>query len=396
MAREQRNESFKVWGLRDNPFASLPPANEEERQHVFTGRQAEVEKLINLVERPRGIFLVGLFGVGKSILALETLRLLNQKGSITAYAKYDREFGFTKSALKKLATACAKHDHEAVYRTLMRGGDGGRRERIDQKDIVEAVYNIKSGMAAIEDIAQIFRKPEVRTTFVIVVDDLDKGTDIGNINQIIQDTRQLVELGCAVILPGHPFGSTAGFSSSADVLNPVTIEPLSEPELVEMMGKYLDLARQFSSTELELSPFTLDAAHLIANGIAEFGLTPRIFNFACQLLLEEAADEGVSSVTHQFVAERWGKIAKDFLMRSLHDNDKRHLKIIYENGGLLSEDAREPIKQIGGEFAEYSQVRTILTKLIQENILIESVEEGKRKMSPNPLITGNDNIFIIR
>lgn len=391
----QRTHSFVSWGLKDNPFASLPPANEDERQHVFTGREEQVDKLINLVERPRGVFLVGLFGVGKSILALETLRVLNERGVITAYAKYDREFGFTKSALKKLAATCAKQDLEGVYETLVRGTEATPRAHIELKDINEAVYKIKSAMGAIEDITSMFRRSDVRTTFVIVVDDLDKGTDIGDINQIIQDTRQLVELGCAVILPGHPFGSTAGFSSSADILNPLVLDPLSEAELVEMMSKYLDLAREVPSNTLELAPFTPKAAQLIAKGIAEFGLTPRIFNFACQLLLERGAEEGLESIGHEFVAKQWANIAKDFLVRSLHDNDKQHLKVIYESGGFLSEDTREPIKQIGGDFAEYSQVRTILARLIQENILIESVEEGKRKMTPNPLITGKE-VFIIR
>lgn len=396
MSREQRSQSFRAWGLRDNPFVSLPPANAEERQHVFTGRQQEVDKLINLVERPRGVFLVGLFGVGKSILALETLRLLNEKGVITTYAKYDREFGFSKSALKKLATTCAKHDLNGVYEILVRGTAIRSTGNIELKDINEAVYTIQSAMAAIEDITNLFRRDEVKTTFVIVVDDLDKGTDIGDINQVIQDTRQLVELGCAVIIPGHPFGSTAGFSSSADILNPLVLEPLSETELTEMMTKYLDLAREEPSTNHESAyPFSLSAANLIANGIAEFGLTPRIFNFACQLLLERAAEKGIECISHQFVAEQWATIAKDFLMRSLHDNDKQHLRVIYESGGFLSEDTREPIRQIGGEFAEYSQVRTILARLIQENVLIESVEEGKRKMSPNPLISGKE-IFIIR
>lgn len=225
---------------------------------------------------------------------------------------------------------------------------------------------------------------------------MDKGTDLGNINEIIQDTRQLIEYGCAVILPGHPFGSTAGLSSSADILNPVALKPLSETELVEMMGKYLDLARvEQSGEERQTYPFSISAAGLIAKGISEFELTPRIFNFACQLLLEQAAEDSVELIDQQFINAHWGKIAEDFLVRSLHEDDKRYLKVIYKNGGFLSEDTRQTIREIGGEFAEYSQVRGILVKLIQENVLIESIEEGKRKMIPNPILS-NKTLFIIR
>src|SRR5437660_10119490 len=115
MLEDSRSRSLSRWGLKDNPFISLPPTKQEERQRVFTGRKQEVDKLTNLIERPRGIFLFGLFGVGKSILALETLRLLNERGAITAYAKYDREIGFSKSVLKKLAIACSKYDIKSVH-----------------------------------------------------------------------------------------------------------------------------------------------------------------------------------------------------------------------------------------------------------------------------------------
>jgi hypothetical protein len=394
MAEEKRDQSFKLWGLKDNPFTPLPPANEEERQQVFTGRRGEIIKLTNLVARPRGIFLVGLFGMGKSILALETLRLLNESGCITVYTKYDRHLGFVKSTLKKLAIECAKRDLDKVFGILVKGTDTPKKDKIELKDIDEAVYKIQSAMGTIEDIANLFREGEAKTAFVIVVDDLDKGTDIGDINEIIQDTRQLIELGCAVILPGHPFGVTAGFSSSADILYPLALEPLSEDELVEMMGKYLDLARE--NPKKETHPFSEKAARVIAKGIVEFELTPRIFNFACQLLLEQAAEEGLENIDHLFVSERWDKIAGDYLMRSLREVDKRYLKIIYQDQGFLSEDTREKIKGIGGEYAEYAQVRSILSKLIQENILIEGVEEGKRKMSPNPLLPMSEIIKIVR
>jgi hypothetical protein len=394
MSTNHRNASFKRWGLSNSPFVSLPPASEEERQRVFTGRQEEVDRLLNLVERPRGVFLVGLFGVGKSILVLEALRRLNETGHITAYAKFYRELGFTRSVLKKLAVACPHHERNAIYQILIKGKSVSQRGEIDIKDIDEAVYDVRSPMGAIEDIASLFKKRD-GTTFFVVVDDLDKGTDIGDINEIIQDTRQLIEVGCTVILPGHPFGSTAALSSSADILNPIPLEPLSEAELVEMMGKYLDLSRDKDQQINERThPFTQDAARLIAKGIAEFGLTPRIFNFACHLFLEEAAGEGVEVIDHHFISERWADIAKNFLT-SLKENDKRHLQIIYGNKRFLSEDTREPIRQIGGELAQYSEVRGILAKLIQENVLIEGVEEGKRKITTNPILD-DSNFFFIR
>ncbi|PYS46824.1 MAG: hypothetical protein DMF68_17950 [Acidobacteria bacterium] len=319
--------------------------------------------------------------------------MLNERGAITAYAKYDREIGFSKSVLKKLAIACSKYDIKSVHEILVRGTGSWKKGTIELRDIEESIYYTKSVMGAIESIINLFSKPP--NNFVVVVDDLDKGTDIGDINEIIQDTRQLIELGCAIILPGHSFGPTAGFSSSADILYPLPLKPLSESELVEMMGRYLDLARDnVTDTNITTHPFTLSAANLIANGIAGFELTPRIFNFACQLLLDQAADEAAGYIDEQFVIDRWSKVAEIFLMKTLREEDKRYLEVIYKNGGMLSEDTREPIKQIGGKFAEYGQVRNILAKLIQENVLIERVENGKRRMTPNPMIDKRDFFFI--
>lgn len=156
MSQDKRSQSLIRWGLSYNPFVSLPPTNEEERQRVFTGRQQEVNKLLNLTEHPRGVFLVGLFGVGKSILALETLRILNEQGVIAIYVKYDREYGFSKSVLRKLAAACAQVELESVYEVLKRSADLPNSKVIELKDIDDAVYKIQSAMNAIEDIAVYF------------------------------------------------------------------------------------------------------------------------------------------------------------------------------------------------------------------------------------------------
>src|SRR5256886_5377045 len=63
-------------------------------------------KLIGLMTPPRGVFLFGLFGIGKSILALETLRRLNEQGAATVYAKYDREIGFSRSEERRVGKEC--------------------------------------------------------------------------------------------------------------------------------------------------------------------------------------------------------------------------------------------------------------------------------------------------
>jgi hypothetical protein len=389
------SSSLTCLGLKKNPFVPLPPSSEVVRQQVFTGRQEEVGKIINLLNPPRGIFLYGLFGVGKSILALEALRLLSEMGVITAYTKYERQIGFTKSALKGLAEACGTRDQQRVYEIIARGSGERLKGTATAEDIQGAVHRTQLAHDAIKNIMGLF-KQDARG-FVVVVDDLDKGTDVRNISDIILETRQLVELECSVILPGHNFGVTSKLGSASDILTPIPLRPLSANELIEMMGKYLALAHIESQEPAKAThPFSDKAANMIAHSIAETGLTPRIFNVACQLLLERAADVGETVINEKFVAERWANIASEYLVRSLRDEDKQHLDVIYKSNKMLSEDTRESIKSIGGQFAEYAQVRNILTNLIQQNVLIEQQQDGKRKLTVNPLMDRESEFFIIR
>lgn len=382
-------------GLKKNPFVPLPPSSEEVRQQVFTGRREEVGKIINLLNPPRGIFLYGLFGVGKSILALEALRLLSEMDVITAYTKYDRQAGFTKSALKGLAEACGKRNRQGVYEIIVRGSGEQPKGGATVEDIQGAVNRTRLAHEAIKNIMGLF-KQDARG-FVIVVDDLDKGTDVRNISDIILETRQLVELECSVILPGHNFGVTSKLGSASDILTPIPLKPLSGDELIEMMGKYLALAHIENQPLAQATyPFSDKAAKMIAYSIADAGLTPRIFNFACQLLLERAAEVGEKVIDEKFVAKSWANIASEYLVRSLRDEDKQHLDAIYKGDKTLSEDTRAPIKSIGGQFAEYAQVRNILANLIQQNVLIEQQHGGKRRLTVNPLMDRESEFFIIR
>ena len=368
----QRDRVFREWGLTDNPFISLPPHLEEDRKHVFTGRHNEIGLLKNMTTRPRGMFLVGMFGVGKSILVLETLRQLREQGRLALYAKYNRHDGFLLSILRHM---CRDYHYynPPVVNTLL--------------DRATETHNSLHGLTDLLEVIATHSGP-----MTLVVDDLDKESDLGSIDNIVLETRQLIELGCAVVLLGHPVGVTAELSSSADILHPVPLGPLSESELVEMMGKYLSLGRKEDiSIPDSTHPFTPNAAQVLARGISEFELTPRIFNFASQLLLEQAARDGATEITEHYVVDRWQSIAENFIVRGLRDEDRQHLEAIYTSGGVVSEDTRHVVQQIGGPFAEYVQVRETLNELIQRNVLIERHQSGKRHLELNKLLSAKNN-----
>ncbi len=370
MFKENRKNSFDRWGLSDNPFTTLPPSSEEERSKVFTGRENEIEMLTNMVKRPRGIFISGMFGIGKSILALETLRVLERRGYKTAHIKYEPKKNLSLKLLRKL-----------VKSLNVSGTDYNRYvQEVNNKN--------KSSEEALEEIID---ELGLKSSIVMVLDDLDKSNML-DIQGVIYDIRSLVDLGCSVILLGHPRGVTVSFSSKTDILYPLALNPLSEIELLEMMEKYLNLSRAtVPENEATTYPFTLSAAKMISKTITEFKLTPRLFNFSCQLLLEYAACEAVESIDEEFIKSHWDKIAEDFIIRSIQDEDREVLKILYEKGGI-SEDTRDVINSIGGNYAEYSEIIDKMVHLINKNILLPKEVEGKLGYYVDPLLY-NKNIF---
>jgi|SRR5665647_2423097 len=364
MLKENRKKSFDLWGLSNNPFTTLPPSTEEVRSKVFTGRENEIEILTNMVKPPRGIFVSGMFGIGKSILALETLRVLECGGYKTAYIKYEPKKNLCLKLLRKLVRSldgCSTHYN--IY-------------------IQEVNNGTKSPEEALEEIIDDLN---LRSSIVIVIDDLDKSNML-DIQGVIYDVRFLVDLGCSVILLGHPRGVTVSFSSKTDILYPLPLSPLLESELLEMMEKYLNLSRvRIPENETCTYPFTLNAAKMISKAITKFKLTPRLFNFSCQLLLESAACEGVKLIDEEFIKGHWDTIAEDFIIRSIRDEDREVLQIIYDKGGI-SEDTREVIQSIGGNFAEFGEVINKMVHLINKDILLPREVDGKLGYYADPLL----------
>lgn len=339
-------KQLKIWQLKDNPFLPLPPQNEEMRHEVFVGRKSEIENILFRAKRPQGLFIFGMFGIGKSMLSLEVLRLLKKSHKVF-YVKFRKSIGLASSILTSMNKPTTT-DYEPMI-------------------------NLERSLI------KFYSKKPV----VIVIDDLDKDTDIGDMQRIIFESRQIIELGCLVILLGHPFGITAELNSSHDILYPIPLSNLSQDELVEMMKKYLATSRMGKYTGDPLSPFTADVANILSSTISEKNLTPRILNQACRLLLDQAAMDEIESIDKNFLLNKWSFIARSCL-DSLREEDREYYRKIQE-AGKLSEDTRPLIKEIGGGFSEYAEVRKTIDQLIQENILIEENADGKKVIRPNPL-----------
>lgn len=350
-------EQFNLWNLKDNPFLPLPPQNETIRHRVFVGRQTEIQSILARKNRAQGIFIVGMFGIGKSMLALEMLWQMRRTHK-TAYVKFKKNLGLANSVVSKL-----------------------------EDDIVVSNDPIMK-------LEKKFKQLKLRKPLVVVVDDLDKDTDLGDMQNIILEARQIIEVGYLVILLGHPVGVTAELSSAHDILYPIPLPNLSKNELTQMVGNYLATSRTVKYDGEPLYPFTSDMVELLAEIISDYALTPRILNHACRLLLDQAATDKISIIDISYFQDRWSYIAKSCL-ESLHQEDREYFRKIHA-AGSLSEDTRKLIKDIGGPFAEYGEVRKVISNLIQNDILIEKNNSGIREISTNPFYDIDKLINIFR
>ena len=381
---DQPND-FNRWGLKSNPFnCTTSPQDDEVIKRIFVGREKEIKQIERFTDSPKGVFLVGMFGIGKTILLRECLRRANLRGKIGIYSTFDKGLGFCKSILLDFSQWCLSVDPVKTEEILMRGYDGSSTSHNIRDAIIRAASPIYS-------IGELIKNFGGNTPIILGVDGFNEDVEVRDIQNVVSETRRLIDMGFCVILPGHPIGPTTEFGSSVDIITPVHISPLDEFGYLEIIRKYL-LFQRIDNQYTDTYPFSLEIAQSIAKAIAVYQLTPRLLIFACQLLLEQAVqEEAVINIDHEFVKNKWNDIVKNYLLRSLRPFDRKRLEIIYKDEGFLSEDTREKNRQIGGDMAEYHEVRSSLEELIVKNILHETQDDkGKTKISVSPLMTLTD------
>jgi Cdc6-like AAA superfamily ATPase len=404
-------ETMKKWRLDGNPFVPLPPefGDEEKLKQIFTGRESEINRICGLLTPPRGFFICGMYGVGKTILIQEVFRQLKSQDSITVYTTLDAYDGFRKTVLKGLSKTLASkgfREAELVFKTLTQGeytiSKGKKRKSkkgVDLKvvkgdidkiveDIETIVLKIDNPRDTIEKLIKMIRKTGKKV--VIAVDDLERKGDIASMQEIIDDSRDILNFGSSLILTGHPIGVTKDLrTSSGGILCEVILEQLSREELTIMMAKYLNTMRKDDNGT---HPFDSGTADYISEYSVKNKLTPRLFNLACFHLLDKAANEGLEIINKEFLSKHWSIISQKIL-KNIEEKDKQYLKIIYKLG-KISEDSDEAIIQIGGKYAEIHEVRNSMAHLLRNDVLIEREEEQKKVIEVNPFLKENPNLFL--
>ena len=410
MPPNKARKTKEKWGIKGNTFYPLGTSlNPEEQEFVFTGREEDLEEFCSYIDRPRGLLLSGLHGVGKTLFLKRSLAVLEQESMYTVYATFNPDAGFINTFLlaflKKLSAEqpeklelyhklLGKNTKISLEKTTEGGGKAG---------IFGVEVNAKRGSKQIENIEEVIANPRQLLLdmieelvndgwqVILALDDLDNQELILNldeedipelsftdINNIVIEARQLINVGATVILVGHPSGPTAALGHS-NILQQIELDSLDVDDLVEMLQRYLALGRTDEKRELKLEPFTEKAAALIANTITRLKLPTRSMLFACSELFEYCAKQGIEIIDDVVVRKHWPDVVR-ILRRSLKREDINYLRIIEETGGY-NEDNSEAIVEIAGDYGEFLDGLPKLKFLIKEEFLIENFK-GTLKLNP--------------
>jgi hypothetical protein len=350
----------KRFGFKNDVFPLLAPADKKIIKETITGRSNELEILKSKLNTPNpsGVFLVGIFGTGKTILVRELHRqLLLNKRVLCGYYEFDPQKTFEEYLVQYF------NSHE-----LFRG------------------YNIKNVSELVQLCVANKKKP------ILIMDNFTEWTEMETIVATRRRARELMSIGLNVLLVGHPVGVTASFGSMSDTFERLELTPLSPEDLVSMTERYLVVAKNKTSVS-NTEPFDIDAIKFIAKLITDNHLTPRQHMFVCRSLLHDALLQGGTAIDVSFVTTRWPNIAQNIVTSVLEKPEHRqYFNQIYNSGKIAEDESSDELlnmymKHQGSNIADYRELRDLIKDMFDKDLLHQTVDKGGVYYQVNPLLS---------
>lgn len=223
-----------LWNLTHNPFVKQPPLQERTRRFVFTGRDRELRKLRDAAEQGEPCCLYGTYGMGKSMLMLEALRIIKEKHEdiVPVYTCVDPGLEYKDFSGVVLA---------------------GIAQALDARGVQAAIKENDTVFGSIRCWIQAGLRKDLRV--FAMIDDMDRPQDVEKIPAVIDTVRALRDLRCGVCLPANPNQATHKFATAAQgILDRIDLVPLELNEYIQMVARYLETARGLARSMSLSSP----------------------------------------------------------------------------------------------------------------------------------------------
>ncbi len=395
MVRQKR--ILSQWGLRQfPPFSDVPPKDDPKRlARLFTGRQKELDQVIQPLMRGANVLVRGMWGVGKTTFILQTLHELSYEASqvrerlLPIYIdnfKGGTLTEFHRLLLFTLATALADKDDDArAIADAMRGISVSHKRAKSIKGKLEvSLFSVGSlgGEAGMESgmerqigldnpeywIDELLTRARKRYQHIVIaIDDLDKTDprpdEFLKVRSLFDSALSILRSDkCAFILTGRTLTVAQDiYGSILGVFNrQLWLQVMKPEELHEIAVKTLNLVRY--EERPDAYPFTDEAvARLAASAI---GL-PRQFNRNCGDVLEAAIRLGY---------ERLDAAAFDACFADVQANvaaevdaQVRQMLYITQKNGGFSQDNRKALAELG--WGDFIEVLPMLDYLVQRDLM---------------------------
>ena len=401
-ARAKERWKFKA----TPPFHIEPPVRDAKQlARLFTGRRAELSRVILPIYNGRNILVRGMLGVGKSAFILRVLHELDAQAKaakdkllpIYIYHFYGGTTDdFYRFILFALAQVLADKDEEAksilealrgVKVTASRSRGIGGKIGVHIYQVVEAEISAEAkGETAREvtlanpfDFLERFLEQAYKRfgRLVIAVDDLDKARpeNLRLVQAMLQGALPLLRnerIGFILTGITLPLAQLAAFDLYGSMLGlfdeALQLKVLSPEELREIAVKTLNLVR--SQDRDDPYPFSGEA---IAEAAARSHGIPRLFNIICARTLEQAALQGIDYIDASAFARCYEAI--QFGVSAQVTPQMRAVLTVAKNyGGFSSEMPDEALDQLG--FTTFVELMPLADYLVANDLMVRQEYEG--------------------
>lgn len=400
---KKRKESFKRWGLESNPFFNRPPEPKLLKK-IFTGRKKELAIAISTVhEKSRNLLAYGLFGIGKTVFVLETLRELKEADNVLViYTSLigDTPSDFAKTILLALTKSLSEEeDKEAAELLDSIVGVERIESTADQTydgvkiGLPGGIFGVKGGLQSAITSSEQIKIAEPRyyidklikkanqkyNRVVIAIDDLEK-KDPSAVRRILIEARDILFYDCSFILTGHPLGVTRDiYTSTLRVFErQIHLKSLSEPELNQIVINYLNTARH--EEKQDPYPFTEEALSIIkkkSNG------SPGLLNLICYRVLDAAAMRGFEEIDKASLVQCLEEIKED-MYYEISLEMRYLLEVVRETGEFSEDTSLGNLRRLG--VTTFTDAIPKLEKLVQADLLIKLEDKGGIRYIISPLL----------
>lgn len=388
--------------MKRNPFFNRPPEPNLLKK-IFTGRKKELSLAIPTVyESSRNLLVYGLFGIGKTVFVLETLRELQEAANVlTIYTSMigDTPSDFAKTTLLALTNALSQEDKEAAE--LLNSIIGIERigSTTDQTydgikvGLPGGILGIKGGMQSAVTTSEQIKIAEPRyyidkfikkanqkyDRVIIAVDDLEK-KDPSAVRRILVESRDILFYDCSFILTGHPLGVTRDiYTSTLRVYErSIYLDILPKPELNQIVINYLNSARD--EEEQAPDPFTEEALSILKG--KSYG-SPGLLNLICYRVLDVAATEGFEVINNETLAQCLEEI-KEEMYREISLEIRHLLEVVRETGEFSEDTSFDKLRRLN--VTTFTDAIPKLEELVQRDVLIKLEDKRGIKYIISPLL----------